>query len=306
MSTTYDQPVSSAMVADAVRGHAGASVDAVRRVNGFVGNQDFLVATSRGDFILKAMGAHSVVAESWACGRAREAGVPAPEIVAVDLDQAILPLPYLLMRRMPGGPVDEAHEAIVEVGRRLRALHEVRVEGFGLLTGDPEALGGPTPAAPRGRESSWSDVIARPLADLDDFVAGNMLDAALAERVRSTFAVNASLLTGPRGGVLLHGDLHPRHVFAAGDRLSGIIDWGDATAGDPAFEFGRYSRVGDASLDLLLRGYEPDDPALVRHTMVLYRVLWSLYAIGWEVRAGGDWVAGHVEAVREGLDVLGR
>ena len=40
--------------------------------------------------------------------------------------------------------------------------------------------------------------------------------------------------------------------------------------------------------------------------MVLYRVLWSLYAIAWEVRAGGDWVAGHVEAVREGLDVVGR
>jgi aminoglycoside phosphotransferase (APT) family kinase protein len=32
----------------------------------------------------------------------------------------------------------------------------------------------------------------------------------------------------------LHGDLHPRNVLVQGDIISGIIDWGDLTAGDCA------------------------------------------------------------------------
>ena len=33
---------------------------------------------------------------------------------------------------------------------------------------------------------------------------------------------------------LLHGDLHPRNVLVKGLAISGIIDWGDLTSGDPA------------------------------------------------------------------------
>jgi aminoglycoside phosphotransferase (APT) family kinase protein len=32
----------------------------------------------------------------------------------------------------------------------------------------------------------------------------------------------------------IHGDLHPRNVVVQGGRITGIIDWGDVTAGDPA------------------------------------------------------------------------
>ncbi|HMQ35549.1 MAG TPA: aminoglycoside phosphotransferase family protein [Chloroflexaceae bacterium] len=32
----------------------------------------------------------------------------------------------------------------------------------------------------------------------------------------------------------LHGDLHPRNILVEGGAISGVIDWGDLTAGDPA------------------------------------------------------------------------
>lgn len=32
----------------------------------------------------------------------------------------------------------------------------------------------------------------------------------------------------------LHGDLHPRNVLVEDGRITGVIDWGDMTAGDPA------------------------------------------------------------------------
>jgi aminoglycoside phosphotransferase (APT) family kinase protein len=33
---------------------------------------------------------------------------------------------------------------------------------------------------------------------------------------------------------LLHGDLHPRNVLLEDGQITGIIDWGDITSGDPA------------------------------------------------------------------------
>ena len=293
-----------AAVAAAVRTQVGASVEAVRPLSGFVGNQDFLVTTGQGDFVLKAGDAHAVVSEAWACERVRAVGVPAPEVVAVDADRDTLPLPYLLMRCLPGGPVDDADDALVAAGRWLRAVHEIEVEGYGLLTASKRSGRDGTWGQVRGRESTWADVIAHPLGKLPDLVAADILDELLAVRVRAAFAADAGLLAYGSRGVLLHADLHPRHVFAEQGRLTGIIDWGDATAGDPAYEFGRYSRAGDASLALVLRGYQPDLEAEFGRRIVLYRVLWSLYALTWEYAAGGDWFAGHVQAVRDGLQAL--
>jgi aminoglycoside phosphotransferase (APT) family kinase protein len=36
------------------------------------------------------------------------------------------------------------------------------------------------------------------------------------------------------GRVWIHGDLHPRNVVVVGGEITGIIDWGDLTSGDPA------------------------------------------------------------------------
>jgi aminoglycoside phosphotransferase (APT) family kinase protein len=40
--------------------------------------------------------------------------------------------------------------------------------------------------------------------------------------------------SGPE--VLLHGDLHVRHVLVGGGALSGVIDWGDVCVGDAAID----------------------------------------------------------------------
>ncbi|MDA0174244.1 phosphotransferase [Solirubrobacter taibaiensis] len=40
----------------------------------------------------------------------------------------------------------------------------------------------------------------------------------------------------------IHGDLGAEHVFADGDRITGVIDWGDAAIGDPAIDHGRLLR----------------------------------------------------------------
>lgn len=46
----------------------------------------------------------------------------------------------------------------------------------------------------------------------------------------------------PGARCFIHGDLGAEHVFADGDRITGVIDWSDAAIGDPAIDFGRLAR----------------------------------------------------------------
>ena len=72
--------------------------------------------------------------------------------------------------------------------------------------------------------------------------------AAVGDEVpaRARPAVEAILSTPapapPTRRVLIHGDLGAEHVFVDGDRISGVIDWGDAAIGDPALDHGRLLR----------------------------------------------------------------
>jgi len=53
----------------------------------------------------------------------------------------------------------------------------------------------------------------------------------------------------------IHGDLGAEHVFVDGDRITGVIDWGDAAIGDPAIDHGRLLRDFGAPDDARARFY---------------------------------------------------
>lgn len=68
------------------------------------------------------------------------------------------------------------------------------------------------------------------------------------------------LLTGARSSrprpTWTHLDLHGNNVLVANGHVAGIIDWGDAGAGDPATDLGQaMTLVGIAHWDALLLGY---------------------------------------------------
>ena len=46
----------------------------------------------------------------------------------------------------------------------------------------------------------------------------------------------AEALPASSGNVLVHGDLHLRHVLVDGTSMSGVIDWGDVCLGDRAID----------------------------------------------------------------------
>ncbi len=240
----------------------------VESVQGFVGNQTFRLHTAAGEtFYLKS--GDAMEAEARACDLARSVGVPAPRIVAVDPT-------YLICAETPGGPVDAgASTVIAATGRHLRALHEITGSG-----------------------SDWASVLIQPVDVLHKLA--DIIPPDLVRRLRATIPPFVDTVAEVQP-VLLHGDLHPRHLYAVGNELTGIIDWGDATYGDPLFDVARFSMAGERATRALLAGYGIEQTPARDRTLSLYRVLWSLMALHAEYDAGGDWFAAHVTTMAKEL-----
>lgn len=98
----------------------------------------------------------------------------------------------------------------------------------------------------------------------------------------------------------MHGDYHPRHIYADGKRITGIIDWGDAASGDPLYDFGRILHSAilasdlSSGIDAVSRvrstygdaPWLPDDPT---RQLLAYGVIFTLTAMRSELAGGAPW-----------------
>ena len=166
----------------------------------------------------RALGAEIIVHEQrWLPSFTLPLPIPRPERLGAP--SSAYPWPWSLVPYLPGGPASAAPDldgdaAAVTLGGFLRALH------------------GPAPAdAPvnpfRGfwvgeREDRFRSNLA---------AASGQVDEAAALRVWGE-AVAAPRYAGPP--LWLHGDLHPANILVRDGKISGVIDWGDITSGDPA------------------------------------------------------------------------
>lgn len=129
------------------------------------------------------------------------------------------PWPWSIVPYLPGQvaaetPLADPAVAAASLGGFLAALH--------------------TPAPPDAPANPLRGV---PLADRTDIVMQNL--SVVADQVDGKAArrVWAAALAAPRWRerpVWLHGDLHPANILVHGGQLSGVLDFGDLTAGDPA------------------------------------------------------------------------
>jgi aminoglycoside phosphotransferase (APT) family kinase protein len=97
-------------------------------------------------------------------------------------------------------------------------------------------------------------------------------------------------------GCLVHDDLTPEHLLVdPAGHLVGLIDWGDASIGDPAADFaGVYAWLGGAAAESMLVHYRsPRDPAFWDRVVFRARC-YAVIGLGWSVRGGGEDVASRV------------
>lgn len=85
--------------------------------------------------------------------------------------------------------------------------------------------------------------------------------------------------------VFTHGDLQITHVFVDGDKVTGVIDWSEASQGDAMYDLAILTLGHEEHLDDLLAGYGTDVD------LDVIRGWWSLRSLGasrWLVEHGFD------------------
>lgn len=131
------------------------------------------------------------------------------------------------------------------------------------------------------------------MAALGPVAGSGLVPGALVEAGAEAVLSRSDLFAATTAGRLLHGDFHPRHVYAEGGRVTGIIDWGDASGGDPVSDLARTFVAGLVGhdlfagwdlLDRLRRGYGGDRP---EPELVLVHAAASLL---WGMK--GEWEGG--------------
>jgi len=169
-------------------------------------------------------------------GSVGELPLPVPRPRFIGRPSPDVPWPFWGAEGLPGVglaesglPVERRGAVAAGLGGFLRALHDpARLDEVGDLPVDPMGRGDPARQAARA-EQRLATLAAEGPQPVRDRAAELLTRSAPLRRA-------AAGLDPGDGRVLVHGDLHARHVLVDGERPSGVIDWGDTAVGDPAVD----------------------------------------------------------------------
>lgn len=205
--------------------------------------------------------------------------LPVPRPVFVGGPTEDYPWPFFGCELLPGTEAgdaaldDDARVAVgLELARFLRVLHAIELDQPLLLDFNRRADASRRLA--RAREE---------LAELERlglWRAPPRVEHLLEEALR---------LPPPEQPVLVHGDLHFRHLLVDGGRASGVIDWGDVCRADPAIDLPLlWSFVPPEGRGAFLDAYGPvNDAQLLRARLLAIQLCALLARYGHHERLEG-------------------
>jgi aminoglycoside phosphotransferase (APT) family kinase protein len=227
---------------------AGGQTNSVFRVDG--SDESFVIRLSEDEGKLD-----DFRKERWAIERARDAGIPAPEVLRVDRTSD--GLSFMLSRRAPGRlatKFGDPHNTLTQLGRLARTLHETTMPAYGggFWNDHPPRL-------------QWDSFLREELK-LEERIAQllrlGLIDEDQAARVRQVMQD----LGANREARLNHGDLRLKNALVdVSGNVSAVIDWEMATAA-PAPEWDLAVALHDLSIDqkdAFIDGYGLDDQSLL-------------------------------------------
>jgi aminoglycoside 2''-phosphotransferase len=184
--------------------------------------------------------------------------------------------PYLGYRKLPGVPLEDAPRRSVVPDRVRSALRRLSTELVRFPLAEAKRA-----SVPGGGPASWVEGYARFYARLRRDVLPRL--AARDRRpVQDLFAEFLSPTAPHRfRPVLCHRDLGPGHILwdVERGRVSGVLDWGDATIGDPAFDVLTFDRWGKGfQIACALDRRDPSDATFLER-MEFYRRVIPLHTL---------------------------
>ncbi len=182
-----------------------------------------------GDELLVRIPRRAVAAEliaheqRWLPALADRLPLPIPVPVRIGVPSDAFPWPWSITPHLPGAaalrtPPEDPLAAAVALGGFLSALH-----------------------VPAPQDAPRNPYRGIPLADRDDRTRDwidQLASVIDAPTVLACWRAHVAVDRWAGEPVWLHGDLHPNNVIVDQGRVSGVIDFGDITAGDPATDLG--------------------------------------------------------------------
>ena len=168
----------------------------------------------------RTLGARTLVNEQrWLPSLAPRLPLPVPVPVRTGVPGEGYPWPWSVVEFLPGtpasdGPPFDPRRAAADLGGFFGALH---------VTAPPDAPANPYRGVPLAQRA---DNFARNLSA----IAGQVDRGAVLAAWEAALAVPG----WDAAPVWLHGDPHPANILIRDGRVSGMLDFGDITAGDPA------------------------------------------------------------------------
>ncbi len=265
----YERRELPEMVGAAFRAVFGAAPESVEPLRADGNHIAFVVTLGQKRYFFRADDGSGdddyLLAESRLMRLAAAAGVPTPEVFHTDVSRTACPLRYQIMAHCAepclnlhdrAGTLDR--DAVAgQLGRYLRRLHGIRLEGFGFINTEELRQTGKLV----GLDDSCGAYFRKRLDEHVDYLEEHrLLDAHAAVTVREVFARHAARLERPFG-VLIHRDLALWNVLGTPATVTAIIDWDDAVSGDPADDLGMISCFyGDAFVEPILTAYWAPEP----------------------------------------------
>jgi aminoglycoside phosphotransferase (APT) family kinase protein len=212
--------------------------------------------------------------EARVLGVARDTGLPVPRVIASALERR----PAVLVLERVGGEwlaPERPTAAWRASGAVLRALHRTAVPGLRELAD----------------QRDWASGMRWLLTYFGPHCRGGGLGADVMRRVRSAVDLLAGDLRAAHLGMTIHGDCMPIHVHLdRDDRVVGLLDFGDASRGDPTWDIVVLTLRSPEHLAAVLDGYGADGPfrAWVERARPAYRALRLVVEVGWLAEHGFD------------------
>jgi aminoglycoside phosphotransferase (APT) family kinase protein len=178
----------------------------------------------------RALGAQIIINEQrWLPGLAPRLPLPVPYPERTGVPGCGYPYSWSVVPYLPGVPAAQASSfdpagAAAAIGGFLGALH---------VPAPADAPANPFRGVPLARRAgTFAASLALLTGQAEQDQAGqDQADWDAVRRVQDA-ALAAPRYDGPP--VWLHGDLHPANILVNDGQVSGVIDFGDITAGDPA------------------------------------------------------------------------
>jgi aminoglycoside phosphotransferase (APT) family kinase protein len=207
-------------------------------------------------------------------------------VLATDLGRETYPRNFIIVEKLAGVPLavadvesEERHRLVREAGWAIRAVHEIGIPGFGYLQEATYLRS----AQVQGEYDTWGEHIDGVLqAAVAVLRADGVIDDAGVDRINRVLADNADYFDLGPVGHLLHGTFDPGRVLIDEGQITGIIDFGERSSGDPAWDLGGFLIGNIADMRHLLEGYDPD-----KHRAAAYEVTIPLYGGVRAMRAAG-------------------